>query len=213
MEGDPTQSSGGTTEVPSRDNEVDMLLNGNPSNENQGAVHEPVTDEDILDADNNNDHSTDAPTTDNPSNQTNGEYARPPRINGFGDLHASATDEDKPDVNNNGDSTNAHTTAIPSNQTNGHYTRPPRINGLGAIQESATDVDETDMNNNDDDSINSHTTAIPSNQTNGHYARPLEYDGGIRFQNVFGQYPPTCGRNSGDRKSKPAGLQGAQVLL
>ncbi|KAL9010380.1 MAG: hypothetical protein Q9180_009300, partial [Flavoplaca navasiana] len=84
MEGDPTQPSGGTTEVPSRDNEVDMLLNGTLNDENQVAVHEPVTNEDIPDADNNDNDSTNAPTTHNPYNQTNGEYARPPRINGFG---------------------------------------------------------------------------------------------------------------------------------
>ncbi|KAL8978572.1 MAG: hypothetical protein Q9205_005873 [Flavoplaca limonia] len=180
MEGNPTQPSGGTTEVLSQDNEVDMLLHGTTNDEDQGDIHGPVTDEDIPDADKNNDHSTDAPTTDNPSNQTNGEYARPLRINGFGGIHRSASDEDKPDVNINGDNMNAPTRANPSNQTNGHYARPPRINGFGGIHESATDEDKPNTNSNGD-STNSHTTAISSNQTNGHYARPLRINrlGGI----------------------------------
>ncbi|KAL9634614.1 MAG: hypothetical protein Q9204_002924 [Flavoplaca sp. TL-2023a] len=186
MEGDPTQPSGGTTEVPSQDNEVDMLLHGTTNDENQGDIHEPVTDEDIPDADNNNDHSTDAPTTDNPSNQTNGDYVRLLRVNGLGGIHNSASDEDKPDVNINGDSTNAPTRANPVNQTNGDYARPLRVNGLGAIHESATDEDETDMNNNNDDSTNAPTTAIPSNQINGHYARPLEYNGAVYLVWVHG---------------------------
>ncbi|KAI4269434.1 MAG: hypothetical protein LQ337_007286 [Flavoplaca oasis] len=174
MEGGPTQPSGGTSEVPRQENEVDMLHHRTTNDENQGDIHEPVTDEGIPDADNNNDHSTKVPTTDNPSNQTNGNYTRPLISNG---IHESANDEDKSDVNNNdNDSRNVPTRANPSNQTNGHYARPPRINGLGAIHESE---DGTDMNNNDDNSTNAPTRANPPNQTNGHYARPLGYDGSV----------------------------------